>query len=65
MTRAGKAAVLSLMIPGVGRFYNGHFRRGIFRLIVTPGLRIGTGGLLGWICQIISAITAYNKAQGL
>ncbi len=53
MTRAGNAAVLSLMIPGVGQFYNGHFWRGIFWLIVTPGLWIGTGGLLGWICHVI------------
>ena len=63
MTRAGNAAVLSLIIPGVGQFYNGHFLRGLFWLIVTPGLWIGSGGFLGWICHIISAITAYNKAE--
>ena len=34
------AAVLSLIIPGVGQFYNGAFWRGIFWLIITPGLRI-------------------------
>jgi len=37
----GTAAVLSLVIPGVGQFYNGDFWRGIFWLIVTPGLWIG------------------------
>ncbi len=62
MTRAGNAAVLSLIIPGVGQFYNGDFLRGIFWLIITPGLWIGTGGLLGWVCHVISAITAYRKA---
>lgn len=62
MTRPGNAAVLSLLIPGVGQFYNGHFLRGIFWLIITPGLWIGTGGLLGWICHVVAAITAYNKA---
>jgi TM2 domain-containing membrane protein YozV len=62
MTRAGNAAVLSLIIPGIGQFYNGNFLRGIFWLIITPGLWIGSGGLLGWICHIISAITAYRKA---
>jgi len=62
MTRAGNAAVLSLIIPGLGQFYNGCFLRGIFWLIITPGLWIGTGGLLGWICHVISAITAYRKA---
>jgi len=61
--RPGVAAVLSLIIPGVGQFYNGAFWRGIFWLIITPGLWIGSGGLLGWICHIISAVTAYNYAK--
>jgi len=60
----GTAAVLSIVIPGVGQFYNGDFWRGIFWLIVTPGLWIGSGGLLGWICHVIAAITAYKRAQG-
>ena len=64
MTRAGNAAVMSLIIPGVGQFYNGNFWRGIFWLIVTPGLWIGTGGMFGWICHVIAAITAYHKAEG-
>ena len=59
----GLAAVLSLVIPGVGQFYNGTFWRGIFWLIVTPGLWIGSAGTLGWICHIIAAITAYNYAK--
>ena len=63
--RPGIAAVLSLIIPGVGQFYNGTFWRGIFWLIVTPGLWIGSGGMLGWICHIIAAITAYNYAKRL
>ncbi len=61
----GLAAVLSLVIPGVGQFYNGTFLRGIFWLIVTPGLWIGSGGTLGWICHVISAITAYRYANRL
>lgn len=59
----GIAAVLSLVLPGVGQFYNGDFLRGIFWLIVTPGLWIGSGGLLGWIAHVISAITAYHRAE--
>jgi TM2 domain-containing membrane protein YozV len=59
----GLAAVLSFVIPGVGQFYNGTFWRGLFWLIVTPGLWIGSGGTLGWICHIIAAITAYNYAK--
>ena len=60
---AGTAAVLSLIIPGVGQFYNGDFLRGLFWLIVTPGLWIGTGGLLGWVCHVIASITAYRRAS--
>ncbi|MBN1106309.1 MAG: hypothetical protein JXL84_23085 [Deltaproteobacteria bacterium] len=63
MTRAGNAAVMSLILPGVGQIYNGHFLRGIFWLIITPGFWIGTGGMFGWICHLISALTAYRKAQ--
>jgi len=60
---AGTAAVLSLIIPGVGQFYNGDFLRGLFWLIVTPGLWIGTGGMLGWVCHVIASITAYRRAN--
>jgi TM2 domain-containing membrane protein YozV len=59
MTRAGTAAVLSFLLPGLGQIYNGKFLRGIFWLIITPGLWIGSGGLLGWICHVISSYTAY------
>jgi TM2 domain-containing membrane protein YozV len=59
----GNAAVLSLILPGVGQIYNGDFLRGLFWLIVTPGLWIGSGGLAGWICHVIAAYTAYNRAE--
>ena len=58
----GTAAVLSLLIPGVGQIYNGDFLRGIFWLIVTPGFWIGTGGLFGWPFHLIAAYTAYQRA---
>ncbi len=58
----GTAAVLSLLVPGVGQIYNGAILRGILWLIITPGFWIGTGGLLGWVCHIIAAWTAYNYA---
>ena len=60
---AGLAAVLSLLIPGIGQIYNGDFLRGIFWLIVTPGMWIGSGGLLGWICHLIAAYTAHRRAR--
>jgi TM2 domain-containing membrane protein YozV len=54
----GLAAILSVIIPGVGQLYIGRILAGILWLIITPGLWIGTGGTLGWICHIISAYTA-------
>ena len=59
----GLAAVLSLIVPGVGQIYNGDFLRGIFWLIVTPGFWIGTGGLFGWVCHVIAAWTAHRRAN--
>ena len=59
----GLAAVLSLIIPGVGQIYNGDFLRGVFWLIVTPGLWIGTGGVFGWIFHVIAAYTAHRRAK--
>ncbi|XXY47979.1 hypothetical protein WME91_49045 [Sorangium sp. So ce269] len=63
MSKSGIAAVLSFLVPGVGQLYNGAFLRCIFWLIVTPGLWIGSGGWLGWICHLISAYTAYQYAK--
>jgi TM2 domain-containing membrane protein YozV len=57
------AAVLSLLFPGVGQLYNGRIVRGILWLVITPGFWLGTGGLLGWVCHLISAYTAYKYAR--
>ena len=51
-----------MIIPGVGHLYNGRILAGILWLIITPGLWIGTGGLLGWVCHI-AACTAYTYAR--
>ena len=63
MKNPGTAAVLSFFSPCVGQIYNGKILRGIFWLIVTPGFWLGTGGMLGWVCHLISAWTAYNYAK--
>jgi TM2 domain-containing membrane protein YozV len=68
--RAGKpnpgvAAVLSFFIPGVGQIYNGAFLRGIFWLVVTPGLWLWSAGTLGWIFHLLAAYTAYGYAKKL
>ena len=56
-------SILSLLVPGIGQFYHGDFLRGIFWLIITPGLWFGSGGTLGWICHIIPAMTAHHRAR--
>jgi TM2 domain-containing membrane protein YozV len=58
----GLAALLSFFIPGMGQLYNGKILRAIFWFIVTPGLWIGSGGLLGWICHLAAAYTAHKYA---
>jgi TM2 domain-containing membrane protein YozV len=63
MSRPGVAALLSFVIPGVGQIYNGEIFRGLFWLIVTPGIWIGSGGLLGWVCHLLAAGTAYHRAE--
>lgn len=59
----GVAAALSAVIPGLGQIYNGQMLWAIVWFIITPGLWIGSGGTLGWICHVIAAYTAYNYAR--
>lgn len=61
--RYGIPALLSFILPGVGQIYNGDILRGIFWLIVTPGMWLGSGGFLGWVCHILAAATAYKRAE--
>ena len=63
MRDPGLAAVFSLIVPGIGQFYNGRILAGVLWPILTPGFWIGTGGTLGWIFHIISAYTAYKYAR--
>lgn len=63
MSKPGVATLLSFLIPGVGQLYNGDILRGLFWLIITPGLWIGSGGLLGWVCHLVSAYTAHERAE--
>ena len=57
------STVSSLLIPGIGQIYNGDWLRGIFWLIITPGVWIGTAGTLGWVCHVLAAYTAYSRAH--
>jgi TM2 domain-containing membrane protein YozV len=57
------AAILSFLIPGLGQLYNGKILRALFWFVLTPGMWIGTGGALGWLCHFIAAYTAYSYAR--
>lgn len=59
----GLSATLSFLVPGAGQIYNGHFLRGLFWLVITPGFWLGTGGILGLACHFVAAYTAYRKAE--
>ncbi len=63
MSKSGTAAVLSLILPGVGQIYDGTMWRGSFWFVVTPGLWIGSGGLLGWVAHFASPWTAHRYAE--
>jgi hypothetical protein len=63
MRAPGLTAILGAITPEVGHFYNGRILAGVLWLIITPGLWIGTGGLLDWVCHVIAAYTAYTYAQ--
>jgi TM2 domain-containing membrane protein YozV len=65
MREPGLAAILGLIISGVGRFYNGRILLGILSLVIPPGLWIGTSGLTGGVCHIILAYMAYTCAGDL
>ncbi|HEV2765789.1 MAG TPA: hypothetical protein VGV38_22580 [Pyrinomonadaceae bacterium] len=61
------AAVLSLIVPGVGQFYNGQMLAGALWLValvtIIPGFWLGTGGILGLLAHLIAAYTAYAYAK--
>ena len=58
------AGLLSFIIPGVGQVYNGRWAWAVVWLLITPGLWIGTGGFLGWVCHFMAAYQSYTyKAE--
>jgi hypothetical protein len=59
--RSRLAAVLSLIVTGVGQLYNGHILAGISSLLIMPGFWLGTGGTPGWIYHLIFTYTAYSS----
>jgi len=62
-SQPGVGAVLSFILPGLGQLYAGRFLWGLFWFIITPGLWIGSGGFLGWLCHFASAWQAHNQVK--
>ncbi len=57
------AAVLSLLIPGLGQIYNGRIIIGIIWLLVSGVSWVGSIGFFGWTVHIIAAWCAYSYAK--
>jgi TM2 domain-containing membrane protein YozV len=62
----GTAAVLSLLIPGLGQLYNGKILRAILWFLVAAAntaVWVFSLGTLGWIIHALSAWGAYSYAK--
>ncbi|WP_217570662.1 GYF domain-containing protein [Mesorhizobium sp. GbtcB19] len=59
---AGVALILSLLICGLGQFYNGQIGKGILMFVLMIALWFV---LLGWIIWIWSAVDAYKTAKAM
>lgn len=68
-SRAGLAAVLSFVIPGLGQIYNGHFLRAAFWLLIAfwwvdnPTDWPFAAGFWVWMTHFLPALTAWHKAR--
>ncbi len=68
VTATGKnptvAVILSILIVGVGQFYNADWKKGLVMLLGASILALPTSGI-GWLAVLIwSAIDAYQVAKG-
>jgi len=57
------AGILSLVVPGLGQFYNGRVLAGIVWLLLAIFVWGWTFGLFGWVFHLISAYCAYSYAK--
>ena len=58
------ALILSLIIIGVGQFYNGDVKKGLVMLVGTIVLGLATGGIAVLVFWIWSGYDAYQVASG-
>jgi len=58
------ATILSVVIVGLGQFYNGDWKKGVAMLVGVIILAVPTAGLAWLGIAIWSAIDAYNVAKG-
>jgi TM2 domain-containing membrane protein YozV len=65
MKRVWLAALLGILIVGVGHMYLGEWGKGIGILIVALILSAATGGILAPVMWIISCVWAYSDAKKL
>jgi TM2 domain-containing membrane protein YozV len=58
------AAVLSVIVPGVGQFYNGDAKKGLIMLFGALILGVMSFGLFYFVIAVWAAIDAYKVANG-
>lgn len=58
------ALFMSLMIVGVGQFYNGDFKKGAFMLVGAIVGGVISFSALWWVMALWSAVDAYQVAKG-
>ena len=57
------AGILSLIVPGLGQFYNGRILAGIVWLLLALFVWGWTFGLFGWVFHLLAAYCAYSYAK--
>lgn len=62
MKSAGLAAVLSLILPGVGQIYNGQILKGLVLLVIDAINALLTVILIGYVTWAITVIYAVYDA---
>ena len=65
MKRPWLAALLGILVVGVGHMYLGEWGKGIGLLVISLILSVITGGLLAPVMWVVSCLWAYSDAKKL